>query len=146
LLDLLRENNVALALQAHSYMPGPEIFEKIKDPLTANFAYIRLLGDWKGIEKLTTTWNKTIIDRTTELQSWVSVCEKIQKRGIPRTFTPTTTTQVSPRQRSNPSGRFSTNEELKRHSTCGCRKSSKAHYSTSLDRRTELTSAGSRVT
>jgi hypothetical protein len=23
LLDLLRENNVALALQAHSYMPGP---------------------------------------------------------------------------------------------------------------------------
>jgi len=82
LLDLLRENNVALALQAHNYMPGPEIFEKLEDPLTADFAYIRLLGDRKGIEKLTTTWNKTIIDRTAELQSWVRVCEKIQKRGI----------------------------------------------------------------
>jgi uncharacterized protein YecE (DUF72 family) len=81
LLDLLRDNNVALALQAHSYMPGPEIFEKF-DPITADFAYIRLLGDRKGIEQLTTTWNKTIIDRTAELQSWVTACEKIQKRGV----------------------------------------------------------------
>jgi uncharacterized protein YecE (DUF72 family) len=69
-------------LQDHSYMPGPvEIFEKF-DPITADFAYIRLLGDRKGIEALTTTWNKTIIDRTAELQNWVKVCEKIQKRGI----------------------------------------------------------------
>jgi uncharacterized protein YecE (DUF72 family) len=84
LLDLLRENNVALVLQDHSYMPGPvEIFEKF-DPITADFAYIRLLGDRKGIEALTTTWNKTIIDRTAELQNWVTVCEKIQKRGIPQ--------------------------------------------------------------
>jgi uncharacterized protein YecE (DUF72 family) len=82
LLDLLRKNNVALVLQDHSYMPGPvEIFEKF-DPITADFTYVRLLGDRKGIEKLTTTWNKTIIDGTTELQSWVSVCEKIQKRGV----------------------------------------------------------------
>jgi len=62
-------------------MPGPEIFEKF-DPITADFAYVRLLGDRIGIEALTTTWNKTIIDRTAELQSWVTVCEKIQKRGV----------------------------------------------------------------
>ena len=84
LLDLLRENNVALALQAHHYMPtAEELFEKF-DPSTADFAYIRLLGGRKGIEALTTTWNKTIIGRTAELQSWVTVCEKIQKRGIPQ--------------------------------------------------------------
>lgn len=81
LLDLLRENNVALALTAHSYMPGPEVFEKF-DPITADFAYIRLLGDRKGIETLTTTWNKTIVDRTAELQNWVTVCEKVQNLGI----------------------------------------------------------------
>jgi uncharacterized protein YecE (DUF72 family) len=82
LLDLLRENNVALVLQDQSWMPLPqELFEKY-DPITANFAYIRWLGDRKGIEKLTKVWNKTVIDRTTELQSWVTVCEKIQKRGI----------------------------------------------------------------
>jgi uncharacterized protein YecE (DUF72 family) len=83
LLDLLRENNVALALQAHHYMPGLEIFEKF-DPITADFTYVRLLGDRKGIEALTTTWNKTIVDRTADLQSWVTVCQKIQKRGIPQ--------------------------------------------------------------
>jgi uncharacterized protein YecE (DUF72 family) len=84
LLDLLRENNVALVLQDHSYMPGAvEIFEKF-DPITADFAYIRLLGDRKGIEKLTTVWDRTIVDRTAELQNWVTVCEKIQKRGIPQ--------------------------------------------------------------
>jgi uncharacterized protein YecE (DUF72 family) len=83
LLDVLGENNVALVLQARSYMPGPEIFEKF-DPITADFAYIRLLGDRKGIETLTTTWNKTIVDRTADLQNWVTVCEKIQKRGIPQ--------------------------------------------------------------
>jgi uncharacterized protein YecE (DUF72 family) len=84
LLDLLRENNVALVLQDHSYMPGPvEIFEKF-DPITADFVYIRLLGNRKEIETLTMTWNKTIIDRTADLQSWVTVCEKIQKRGMPQ--------------------------------------------------------------
>jgi uncharacterized protein YecE (DUF72 family) len=61
----------------HAY----ELFEQF-DPLTADFAYIRWLGDRKEIEKLTQVWNSTIVDRTAELQSWVTVCEKIQKRGI----------------------------------------------------------------
>lgn len=63
-------------------MPGPkELFEK-SDPITADFTYIRWLGDRKGIEKITTVWNKTIVDRTAELQSWVDYCQKIQKRGV----------------------------------------------------------------
>ena len=52
------------------------------DLITADFSYIRWLGNRKDIEKLTTTWNSTIIDRTADLQTWVDVCEKIQKRGI----------------------------------------------------------------
>jgi uncharacterized protein YecE (DUF72 family) len=58
-----------------------ELFEQF-DPLTADFAYIRWLGDRKEIEKLTRVWSRTIVDRTAELQSWVTVCEKIQKRAI----------------------------------------------------------------
>ena len=83
LLEVLRENNVALVLQDQSWMPRPKDLENY-DLITADFAYIRWLGDRKGIEKLTTTWNQTIIDRTTDLQTWVDVCEKIQKRGITR--------------------------------------------------------------
>ena len=50
-LDLLREHNVALVLQDQSWMPRPaELFERF-DPITADFTYIRWLGDRKGIEK-----------------------------------------------------------------------------------------------
>jgi len=63
-------------------MPGPqELFEKI-DPITADFAYVRWLGDREEIEKQTRVWNRTIVDRTNELQSWVDVCQKIQRRGV----------------------------------------------------------------
>jgi len=81
-LDLLREYNVAFVLQDQSWMPGPtQVFEK-HDPITADFTYIRWLGDRKGIEKVTKVWDKTIIDRTAELQNWVQYCQKIQKRGV----------------------------------------------------------------
>jgi uncharacterized protein YecE (DUF72 family) len=81
LLDVLRESNVALVLQDQSWMLRPKELEDY-DLITADFAYIRWLGDRKGIEKLTTTWNQTIVDRTDDLQAWVDVCERIQKRGI----------------------------------------------------------------
>jgi uncharacterized protein YecE (DUF72 family) len=82
LIDLLREYNVALVLQDQNWMPGPDkLFDKF-DPLTADFTYIRLLGDRKRIEKITTVWNETIVDRTAELTTWVDVCQKIQKRGV----------------------------------------------------------------
>jgi uncharacterized protein YecE (DUF72 family) len=80
--ELLREYNVALVLQDQSWMPRPEeLFEKF-DPVTADFTYIRWLGDRKGIEKTTKVWNRTIVDRTTELRSWVDVCHWIQRRGV----------------------------------------------------------------
>ena len=63
-------------------MPGPEeLFEKF-DPITADFTYIRWLGDRKGIETVTKVWNKTIVDHTAQLQTWVQVCHKILRRGV----------------------------------------------------------------
>jgi uncharacterized protein YecE (DUF72 family) len=52
------------------------------DGITVDFSYIRWLGDRKGIEKITKVWDKTIIDRTGDLQEWVKYCQKIQKRGV----------------------------------------------------------------
>jgi hypothetical protein len=40
------------------------------------------LGDRKGIEQITKTWEKTVVDRTGALENWVDVCFKIQKRGV----------------------------------------------------------------
>jgi len=80
--DLLREHNVTLVLIDQAWMPRPrELFEKL-DPITANFTYIRWLGDRKGIENITKTWDKTIVDRRADLQEWVKYCQEIVRRGV----------------------------------------------------------------
>ncbi len=80
-LDLLRGRNVALALIDHPYMARPaELLEL--DPITADFTYIRLLGDRHGIEKKTKVWGEVVEDRTSELREWVGVCRTITHRGV----------------------------------------------------------------
>jgi uncharacterized protein YecE (DUF72 family) len=61
-----------------------KIFERF-DPITADFTYIRLLGDRKGIEQKTKTWDKVIVDRSRELMSWVNVRPRTVRRGV-RTY------------------------------------------------------------
>lgn len=83
LYDLLRDHNVALALIDHPWMPRPSQLFHGTDPVTADFTYVRWLGDRKGIEERTKTWNKTIVDRCSELREWANVCWKISGRGVP---------------------------------------------------------------
>lgn len=82
LADVLRERGIALVLQDIANMPGFAEMTKKFDPITADWTYIRWLGDRKGIEKLTMTWDKTVVDRTSELTSWVDFCYQIRKRGV----------------------------------------------------------------
>jgi len=71
--DVLGERSVALTLIDQSWVPRPwELKEKF-DLVTADFAYVRWLGDRKGIEEQTKTWDKTIIDRKSDLKNWVDV-------------------------------------------------------------------------
>jgi uncharacterized protein YecE (DUF72 family) len=80
--DLLREHQVAHALIDQAWMPrASEIFEKF-DRITADFTYIRLRGDRKGIEQKTKIWDKVIVDRSKELMSWVNVCQRTVRRGV----------------------------------------------------------------
>jgi uncharacterized protein YecE (DUF72 family) len=81
-LDVLRERNIALALIDQSWMPGPkQLFERL-DPITANFAYVRWLGDRKAIEEKTKIWNRIIVDRTADLRDWAEVLKKVSERKI----------------------------------------------------------------
>src|SRR5882672_11023995 len=75
--DLLREYNVALALTDTSFMPRPWETKEKFDMITANFAYIRWLGDRKAIEAQTTTWDKIIVDRKSDLKNWVDLLKEI---------------------------------------------------------------------
>lgn len=80
--DLLREHRIALVLQDRLRMPSPnELAEKF-DPITADWTYIRWLGYRKGIEEITKTWNKVVVDRTQHLGSWVDFCDRVTKRGV----------------------------------------------------------------
>lgn len=71
--DILRENNVALALIDQSWVPRPWEMKNKFDMFTTDFTYIRWLGDRKGIEAQTKVWDKTILDRTAELKKWVPI-------------------------------------------------------------------------
>jgi uncharacterized protein YecE (DUF72 family) len=81
-VEALRERGVALALIDQAWMPRPaQWFEKF-DPITAEFTYVRWLGDRKGIEQQTKVWDKIIVDRRAELAEWVEVLKAVHKRKI----------------------------------------------------------------
>jgi uncharacterized protein YecE (DUF72 family) len=81
-VEALRERGVALALIDQSWMPRPaQWFEKF-DPITADFTYVRWLGDRKGIEQQTTVWDKIIVDRKADLAEWVEILKTVHKRKV----------------------------------------------------------------
>ena len=81
-IEVLRERGVALALIDQAWMPRPaKWFEKF-DPITADFTYVRWLGDRKAIEEQTKVWNKIIVDRKPDLAEWVEVLKTVHKRNI----------------------------------------------------------------
>ena len=81
-VDALRERQISLALVDQSWMPRPKQWFGRIDPITADFAYVRWLGDRKGIEAKTKTWDKIIENRTADLIDWVEVLKKVHERKI----------------------------------------------------------------
>jgi uncharacterized protein YecE (DUF72 family) len=73
LTDFLRQHNVALAMTDTSFMLRPWEMKKPRDLITADFGYVRWLGNRKGIEEQTTTWDKTVLDRQDDLHHWVEI-------------------------------------------------------------------------
>jgi uncharacterized protein YecE (DUF72 family) len=81
-VETLQEHGVALALIDQSWVPRPaQSFEKF-DPFTTDFMCVRWLGDRKGIEEKTKTWDKIIVDRRAELSEWAEILGKVHKRKI----------------------------------------------------------------
>jgi uncharacterized protein YecE (DUF72 family) len=81
-VDLLREHGVAPALIDQSWMPRPWEMKNSLDLITADFTYVRWLGDRKGIEERTKTWDKVIIDRQGDLFEWVGLLKNVHERRI----------------------------------------------------------------
>ena len=80
--DLLREHRVALVLADRPNAPRPpELFQAF-DPITADWTYIRWLGDRKGLEQITKSFDRIVVDRKEDLRGWVDVCYQIKRRGV----------------------------------------------------------------
>jgi len=82
LYSVLRQHGVALALVDHAWMPRPHDYFEAGDPITADFSYIRWIGDRKGIEEKTQRWDQVIIDREDDMQIWIPIIHQILKRRI----------------------------------------------------------------
>ena len=80
--ETLRERGVALALIDQSWMPRPWEMKEKFDLITADFAYVRWLGDRKGIEEQTKTWGKTIVDRRGDMKNWVELFREFVGRNL----------------------------------------------------------------
>jgi len=87
-LDTLREHRVALALTDSSWTPRPwetkqtQPLDLMDFFITGDFAYVRWLGDRKGIEEITTTWDKTVVDRRDDLLHWVRLFRELVSRKL----------------------------------------------------------------
>ena len=80
--DALSERGIALALIDQSWVPQPwELKEKF-DLITTDFTYVRWLGDRKGIEAQTNTWDKVIVDRKRDMTNWVELFRTLVKKNL----------------------------------------------------------------
>src|SRR5512139_2346578 len=82
LLDLLRRHRIAYALIDHPWMPPADELVRKQDVVTSDFAYVRWLGDRKGIEARTESWDRLIVDRAAEMERWVPTLVSLLERNI----------------------------------------------------------------
>lgn len=84
LFEILHDHNVALTLIDHPWMAPPDTLFRHKEILTTDYTFIRWLGDRRAIEKVTTVWNETVIDREKDLTRWVPHIKDVldQKKDV----------------------------------------------------------------
>jgi len=80
LYAVLRKHAVALALVDHAWMPRPAELLETGNIVTANFTFVRWIGDRKGIEEQTKVWNRTLVDRTDDLREWVKILSGVARQ------------------------------------------------------------------
>jgi uncharacterized protein YecE (DUF72 family) len=82
LLDLLRDHGVALALTDHPWMPPIQELMRQHEVVTADFAYIRWLGDRQAMETITQKWDRLVLDRTQDTRAWAAVVRQLLARHL----------------------------------------------------------------
>lgn len=82
LREVLARHATILVLVDQAWMPLGDEVEARMDPVTGPLCYVRLLGDRQGIERLTKTWEKEVIDQGEKLQRWARLLVRLMDRGV----------------------------------------------------------------
>ncbi len=85
LIELLRERGVALVIVDHAAMPDPWDWldeQPLEHLFTGSVVPIRLIGDRHGIEEMTTSWDRLVVDRSKRLAAWAEVIRRAMGRGL----------------------------------------------------------------
>jgi uncharacterized protein YecE (DUF72 family) len=87
LTGCLRPHRAVLVLADQSWMPpplslvaGPERGTSVLDPVTAPFAYVRLLGDREDVDRRTKTLDRVVIDRTEQIRGDAEAIRRLAGR------------------------------------------------------------------
>jgi uncharacterized protein YecE (DUF72 family) len=82
LADICRRHKAALVLVDQAWMPHADELAQQLDPVTTDFSYVRLLGNRKEIEALTTSWEREVVDRSDRLERWANFLVRMLEREI----------------------------------------------------------------
>jgi uncharacterized protein YecE (DUF72 family) len=82
LKDVVARHGASLVLVDQAWMPHGDEVEGLLDPMPGGLAYVRLLGDRKEVEALTTTWDREVIDRGERLRRWARLLARFASRGV----------------------------------------------------------------
>jgi uncharacterized protein YecE (DUF72 family) len=69
-VDGLRKNNISLVLSDDYRVLMPTLCERVGDLRTADFTYIRYVGEGRKMEQRTRVWDPILVDRGRELMEW----------------------------------------------------------------------------
>ncbi len=81
--ELLRHHEMSLTVVDQAWMPHADEMESRFDLVTGPLVYVRLLGDHKAIEEITTSWDKEVIDRGERLERWAKFIVRTTRNGVP---------------------------------------------------------------
>lgn len=80
LMAVLKTHNAAFTLTEQKWMPSPASIYESLDPVTGPVSVVRLLGDREAIERITTTWDRTVIDRSEGIAETAGVIDRMARK------------------------------------------------------------------
>lgn len=84
-LSLLKGHGVALCWLDLLYMPHPLELSKSLDLVTTDFAYARLIGDRKAVNKLTKHLDHVVVDQSKRIAAWAELFSQLMSE-VKETF------------------------------------------------------------